>query len=342
MPSTSGFKLPHRAVTFLAATAAVATTAGIASASTAPSSAPDRTASASASSTTLVSSLTGHGRMDYPDPGHDIRITVDAHATFKGEAWAKPDKAWGTFRMHHRMPAANGEPEKVNWGDFKVDCLTSGGPTANVTGRLVRTGGNVDASDDYLKRHVRMGISFDVSDGKGSGPSRVGLSGGAEAGEPLLSKCMAPAADSKVIEGGLSLKDKTSAPGVPASPRSSYATRNRASAYGSPAAIACRRSSVNADLSNEARCTPPVRAPPPARRADLVLAEPGRPWPVVAAVLRAASEGGAAERLDPDERPGLPERPDRVARAGAAPALRCPPGAGRGDPGRRDCLPCHA
>ncbi|WP_405594131.1 alpha-D-ribose 1-methylphosphonate 5-triphosphate diphosphatase [Streptomyces sp. NBC_01092] len=29
-------------------------------------------------------------------------------------------------------------------------------------------------------------------------------------------------------------------------------------------------------------------------RADLVLAEPGRPWPVVAAVLRAASGGGAA------------------------------------------------
>ncbi|MGW5699148.1 hypothetical protein ACWEWX_53015, partial [Streptomyces asiaticus] len=29
-------------------------------------------------------------------------------------------------------------------------------------------------------------------------------------------------------------------------------------------------------------------------RADLVLAEPGRPWPVVAAVLRAASEADSA------------------------------------------------
>ncbi|MER5939536.1 hypothetical protein ABT121_19695 [Streptomyces sp. NPDC001928] len=217
MPRTSGFRLPHCAVTFLAASVAVATTAGIASASTAPASAPDRTARASASSGPLVSSLKGHGRMAYPDPGHDIRITVDAHATFKGEGWTKPDKAWGTFRIHHRMPAANGEPEKGNWGDFKVDCLTSGGPTATVTGRLVRTGGNVDAWDDYLKRHVRMGISFYVSDGKGSGPSRIGLSGGTEAGEPLLSKCMAPAADSTVIEGGYSLKDRTSAPGVPAS-----------------------------------------------------------------------------------------------------------------------------
>ncbi|MEJ8672607.1 hypothetical protein WKI71_42580 [Streptomyces sp. MS1.AVA.1] len=86
--------------------------------------------------------------MDYPDAGHDIQVTVDAHATFKGIGWTKPDKAWGSFRIHHRMPAANGEPEKVNWGDFKVDCLTSGGPTATVTGRLVRTGGNAGAWDD--------------------------------------------------------------------------------------------------------------------------------------------------------------------------------------------------
>ncbi|MFG1664241.1 hypothetical protein [Streptomyces sp. Y7] len=204
-------KLPHRSVTFLTATAVPAATAGIASASTAPASAPDRTARASASPGTLVSSLKGRGRMDYPDPGHDIRVTVDAHATFKGEGWTEPDRAWGTFRIFHRMPAAAGEPAPVNWGDFEVDCLTSGGPTATVTGRLVRTGGNVGAWDDYLKRHVRMGISFYVSGGEGSGPSRIGLSGGTEADEPLLSTCMAPAAGSKVIEGGYRLTDKTPA-----------------------------------------------------------------------------------------------------------------------------------
>ncbi|WP_328877166.1 hypothetical protein [Streptomyces sp. NBC_00299] len=207
----SRFKSPNRAVTFLAATAVIATTAGIASAATAPAATPDTTPRASASSAALISSLKGWGRMDYPDAGHDIQITVDAHATFKGIGWTKPDKAWGSFRIYHRMPAANGEPEKVNWGDFKVDCLTSGGPTATVTGRLVRTGGNVGAWDDYLKRHVRMGISFYVGEGAGSGPSRIGLSGGTAAGEPLLSKCMAPAADSKVIQGGYDLTDRAPA-----------------------------------------------------------------------------------------------------------------------------------
>ncbi|MGF0177145.1 hypothetical protein ACQF36_43805 [Streptomyces sp. Marseille-Q5077] len=207
----SRFKSPGRAVTFLATTAAVATTTGIASASTAPASTPGKTPRASASSAALVSSLKGWGRMDYPDAGHDIQVTVDAHATFKGVGWTKPDNAWGSFRIYHRMPAANGEPAKVNWGDFEVDCLTSGGPTATVTGRIVRTGGNVGAWDDYLKRRVRMGISFYVGDGSGSGTSRIGLSGGTADGEPLLSKCMAPAADSKVIKGGYDLTDRAPA-----------------------------------------------------------------------------------------------------------------------------------
>ncbi|MFF2773796.1 hypothetical protein ACFVU3_02725 [Streptomyces sp. NPDC058052] len=207
----SRFTLSHRAVSFLAATAVVATTAGIASASTASTPEPAGTTRSSAPSGTLTSSLKGWGRIDYPDAGHDIQVTVDAHATFKGVGWAEPDKAWGTFRIYHRMPAAKGEPEKVNWGDFKVDCLTSGGPTATVTGRIVRTGGNVGGWDDYLKRHVRMGISFYVAEGKGSGPSRIGLSGGTDEGEPLLSKCMAPAADSMVIKGGYDLTDKVPA-----------------------------------------------------------------------------------------------------------------------------------
>lgn len=203
--------LLNRAVTLLAATAAMTATAGIAVASTAPASEPGKTARSSASSGTLVSSLKGWGRMDYPDAGHDIQVTVDAHATFKGLGWSKPARSWGTFRIYHRMPAANGGPEKVNWGDFTVDCLTSGGPTATVTGRLVRTGGNVDAWDDYLKRHVRMGISFYVAEGEGSGPSRIGLSGGTEAGAPLLSTCMAPAAGSEVIKGGYGLTDRAPA-----------------------------------------------------------------------------------------------------------------------------------
>ncbi|MFJ2022697.1 hypothetical protein ACIODW_02640 [Streptomyces sp. NPDC087897] len=203
--------LSRRAVTFLAAAAVVATTAGIASASAAPASEPGRDARATAPSGALTSSLKGWGRMDYPDAGHDIRVTVDAHATFKGVGWAEPDRSWGTFRIYHRMPAADGGPARVNWGDFTVDCLTSGGPTATVTGRIVRTGGNAGGWDDYLKRHVRMGISFYVGEGEGGGPSRIGLSGGTDEGEPLLSRCMAPAADAKVIKGGYDLTDKVPA-----------------------------------------------------------------------------------------------------------------------------------
>ncbi|MEV3988531.1 hypothetical protein AB0J57_06450 [Streptomyces sp. NPDC049837] len=204
----SRFTLPDRAVTFLAATAMVAATAGIASASTAPPSRVDEAARATPPSGALTSSLRGWGRMDYPVPGHDIQVTVDARATFKGVGWSQPDKAWGTFRILHRERAAAGEPEKVNWGDFEVDCLTTGGPTATVTGRIVRTGGNVGGWDDYLKRRIRMGVSFYVGDGKGGGPSRIGISGGTEENEPLLSRCMAPAADSKVIKGGYGLTDK--------------------------------------------------------------------------------------------------------------------------------------
>jgi hypothetical protein len=54
-------------------------------------------------------------------------------------------------------------------------------------------------------------------------------------------------------------------PGLPATGRtvaaatavswSSYATKHWASTYGDPAAIACQRSSVNVDLSNDARWT---------------------------------------------------------------------------------------
>ncbi|WP_263980696.1 hypothetical protein [Streptomyces naphthomycinicus] len=205
----SGFKPSHRSLALLAVAVAVA--AGTAFASTAPASEPDEPARATAPSGPVTSSLKGWGRMDYPDPGHDIQVTVDAHAVFKGVGWSKPDTSWGTFRVYHRMPGADGRPETVNWGDFEVDCLTTGGPTATVTGRIVGTGGDAGGWDDYLKRHVRMGVSFYVGAGKGSGPSRIGLSGGTEAGEPLLSTCMAPAADAKVIKGGYHLTDRTPA-----------------------------------------------------------------------------------------------------------------------------------
>ncbi|MGW0533413.1 hypothetical protein [Streptomyces sp. NPDC003032] len=93
---------------------------GAASATTDPD--PERTAtadpvhSASAPSGPLTSTLKGRARMDYPDPGHDIQVTVDARATFKGVGWSKPEEASGTFRIHHRMPGTGAGPDKVNWG----------------------------------------------------------------------------------------------------------------------------------------------------------------------------------------------------------------------------------
>ncbi|MEU7582254.1 hypothetical protein AB0B50_32250 [Streptomyces sp. NPDC041068] len=203
-----------RTVTLLAAAAALATTAGVASASTAPASG-DTGKSASASAPTepgpATSRLKGWARVDYPAPGDKVQVSVDARATFKSAHWSTPVKSSGTFRIYHSSPNPKGGPDFVNWGDFKVDCLTTGGPTATVTGRLVRTGGNVDAWDDYLKRHVRMGLSFYEGDKKSGAPARAGIAGGTEKGKPLLSKCMAPAADTKVIKGGFTVEDKVPA-----------------------------------------------------------------------------------------------------------------------------------
>ncbi|MFF4159004.1 hypothetical protein [Streptomyces sp. NPDC001678] len=156
---------------------------------------------------TSTSSLTGWGRMDYPAPGNDIRVTVDARA-FYGPGHL-PVRSEGTFRISHRTDAVNGQPASDHWGEFAVDCLTTGGPVATVTGRLVRTdpGGPWEKAG-YLKRHIRMGVSFYVA-GENGGRSRIGLSGGTEKGELPLKKCMAPAPDAAVVAGGYTLKDRT-------------------------------------------------------------------------------------------------------------------------------------
>ncbi|MFD8994458.1 hypothetical protein [Streptomyces abikoensis] len=75
--------------------------------------------------------------MDHPVPGDDIRVTVDARA-FHGVGHL-PVRSEGTFRVSHHTDAMNGKPASDHWGEFAVDCLTTGGPVATVTGRLVRT-----------------------------------------------------------------------------------------------------------------------------------------------------------------------------------------------------------
>ncbi|MEV6039940.1 hypothetical protein AB0L65_53135 [Nonomuraea sp. NPDC052116] len=162
--------------------------------------------SPAAADTVSAASIKGSARMYFPAPGNDIRITVDAHGEYTANSPAFPTRAWGTFRIYHAVEEP-GKPRQVNWGELEVDCLTTGGPTATVTGTLVRAtpGG---PWEDLVKRKVRMGVSFYVA-GKGKGPSRIGLSGATAPGESPLTKCMAPAPDAPVIRGGYVLKDKS-------------------------------------------------------------------------------------------------------------------------------------
>lgn len=147
--------------------------------------------------TVAVSSLKGDGRMDYPVANQEVRVSVNARSTYT--VGSIPQRSWGTFRISHAQDG------KLYWGEFKVDCLTTGGPTATVTGRLVRT------SPDHpwlttLDPHTRMGVSFLVPE---KGEARIGLSGATKKGEPLLTRCMAPSADAKIVDGGYTLNDRS-------------------------------------------------------------------------------------------------------------------------------------
>ncbi|MGW4469237.1 hypothetical protein ACWENQ_06125 [Nonomuraea sp. NPDC004354] len=184
-------------VVAVVALAATTTATGTASAAAAPA------GSVRVAKTTA--GIKGWARMHFPAPGNDIQVTVDAHGEFTAASPAFPTRAWGTFRIYHAVKEP-GKPRQVNWGEVKVDCLTTGGPVATVTGTLVRVtpGG---PWDDLLKRRVRMGVSFYVAP-KGAGPSMIGLAGATAEGEPLLTRCMAPAPDSPVIKGGYTLEEK--------------------------------------------------------------------------------------------------------------------------------------
>lgn len=97
---------------------------------------------------TTHSSLKGDARMGYAVADEEVRVSVNAHAEF-GPA-SLPTRSWGTFRISHEIDGT------VHWGEFAVDCLTTGGPTATVTGRLIRTSpGHIWRTT--LEPHTRMG-----------------------------------------------------------------------------------------------------------------------------------------------------------------------------------------
>ncbi|MBD0423969.1 hypothetical protein H0H10_33225 [Streptomyces sp. TRM S81-3] len=174
-----------RAAAVLALVAAVAVPAAASTPVPPETTAPPRSAAAS---------LQGTARLGYPVAEEEVRVSVDAHAAYGPGSF--PVRSWGTFRISHVVGGRD------HWGDFEVDCLTTGGPTATVTGRLVRTSpGHVWRTE--LEPHTRMGVSFHVPPG---GTARVGLSGATAKGEPLLTRCMAPAADMEVVDGRYSLR----------------------------------------------------------------------------------------------------------------------------------------
>ncbi|HJP79116.1 MAG TPA: hypothetical protein VJ914_32890 [Pseudonocardiaceae bacterium] len=138
-----------------------------------------------------AAAVTGWAQMYFPAPGNDVEISVNAHATFgPGEF---PTNSWGTFRIYHRIDESGGETY-VNWGDFAVDCVTVGGPTATVTGTLVRA-----APGSPWQLGVRTGLSFYVD----GAASRIGIAG---MPTPPLSKCMAPAANAPLVLGGYQIR----------------------------------------------------------------------------------------------------------------------------------------
>ncbi|MBC2874505.1 MULTISPECIES: hypothetical protein [Streptomyces] len=152
----------------------------------------------------LTSAIRGSGRMEYPVTTEDVRLTVDAHATYAGGP-TLPTKSWGTFRLSHKF--GTGKQAKIYWGDFTVDCLRTGGPTAVVTGTLTRTSPG-HPWRTMFPEHARMGVSFSIAP-KGGGPSRIGLAAPSPKGQPMLTKCMASATDARVIAGGYTLRDRT-------------------------------------------------------------------------------------------------------------------------------------
>ncbi|MFI8927639.1 hypothetical protein ACIG3E_08185 [Streptomyces sp. NPDC053474] len=111
--------------------------------------------------------------MDCPVEDEEVRIGVDAKAVSPAGGSFRKSRSTGTFRIQHSYPARDGKPARTLWGDFKVDCLTTGGSTATVTGILVRT------SPGHPWRTAR-------------GTARIGLSGATAKGEPKLTRCMAP------------------------------------------------------------------------------------------------------------------------------------------------------
>ncbi|MFD5327280.1 Repetin [Streptomyces sp. NPDC127092] len=104
-----------------------------------------------------AAALTGSAKL-YRPAGDDITFTFDAHLAAKDTM--DPQAATGTFRYSHY---------KGDWGGYavaEVDCLTTGGKVAVVTGVVTDTdlphlkGKRVGISVHDLGKHDRLGYSW--------------------------------------------------------------------------------------------------------------------------------------------------------------------------------------
>ncbi|MFJ5878941.1 Repetin [Streptomyces sp. S1] len=128
-----------------------------------------------------AAALTGTAKL-YRPAGDDITFSFDAHLAAADTM--DPRAATGTFRFSHYKDGQGG------YAVAKVDCLTTGGTVAVVTGVVIET-------DVAEFRNERVGISVH-DDGK---RDRLGYSWIAKEGDAELPPCMSPAPFEKVRAG---------------------------------------------------------------------------------------------------------------------------------------------
>ncbi|MFJ7130146.1 Repetin [Streptomyces sp. NPDC098101] len=128
-----------------------------------------------------AAALTGTAKL-YRPAGDDITFSFDAHLAAKDTM--DPRAATGTFRFSHYKDGQGG------YAVAKVDCLTTGGKVAVVTGVVIETD-----VDEF--RNERVGISVH-DDGK---RDRLGYSWITKEGDAELPPCMSPAPFEKVKAG---------------------------------------------------------------------------------------------------------------------------------------------
>ncbi|MEU6624579.1 Repetin [Streptomyces litmocidini] len=128
-----------------------------------------------------AAALTGTAKL-YRPAGDDITFAFDAHLAAKDNK--DPQAATGTFRFSHYKDGKGG------YAVAKVDCLTTGGKVAVVTGKVIET--DVDAF-----RNKRVGVSVH-DDGK---HDRLGYSWVGRETNLEVPPCLSAAPFEKVLAG---------------------------------------------------------------------------------------------------------------------------------------------